>query len=529
MFKSTTTGFTRFGSSRSAPMLSLFATVLAVSACSSGGGGGEGENQVIVNEIDQFTNELVIAQPELDWQTCEFDSLLDCAIIIVPMDYSDPTGRTIEVQMARIPSNPATKERTMFLNPGGPGGAGIPFLSSIRRYADVPNSLRRATEFVTFDPRGIGRSTSVDCDTAILWALDDYPVNDAEIQDNLDVMARYADDCSATEGDYIQHLGSYNVVRDMNEMRKAMRLNEIDFLGYSYGTRLAALFLQSYPIRSGRFVLDGSMTPDPSLTPLVRGALLPAQANIDGLTAVCRDATVNCSTATFPAELLARAEAVGAEGATEESQILFTILQIAATNPGYENLIMGRLAEYVATGDVEELRALDRLFGLSEGVEDERFFNQAVFSGVMCADDFNRPTLATIDAIKSTFNSESDLLAETYYDVVGLCSGWPEAVDPIPQIATNQAPRSLVIGGPTDAQTPLIFAEEMAQALGGHYLHSEHDGHTTTFTGQNQCTENAVEEFLLNGTLPTTSFCSRTPQLDSFTADFMPMYNNIIR
>jgi len=47
----------------------------------------------------------------------------------------------------------------------------------------------------------------------------------------------------------------------------------------------------------------------------------------------------------------------------------------------------------------------------------------------------------------------------------------------------------------------------MALAIGGQFLRSEHIGHTTVFTGKNICTNEAVETFLLDGTLPGFSVC----------------------
>lgn len=512
----------KFRNTRAHQVVGYIATLFLLSACQSG---GNSTSQVNTTEVGAVDNELIVSQEALAWEQCEDDVLLECADLQVPMDYSNPTGQTITVGLARIPVSGDTIERTMLLNPGGPGGGGQSFLGVLRRFADVPLSLRRTTRFVSFDPRGIGRSTPVSCNENLLSPLDAYPISDTEVQSNLEIMSDYAASCSEDNGEYLQHLGSFNVVRDMNEMRKAMELDQIDFLGFSYGTRLGALFLQTYPQQSGRFVLDGSMTPDPSLTPLAKGSLITSQVNINRMIAACINADVNCNVNTFSDELLEQVELVGSQPNSLESALLFAILRLASTQPGFENLIIGRLAEYVATGDVGELIILGELFGFFEdNIEDESSFNQAVFTSVMCADDAARPTVATVQNIRPSFNADSDLMAETQYNVVTLCSGWPTSVDPIPAISTNQAPASLVIGGPTDAQTPLIFAEQMASALGGQFLRSEHDGHTTVFSGQNNCTETAVEEFLLNGTLPTTAVCERNIAADSFADHWMPTY-----
>ena len=494
----------------------LLVSMTLIYGCDLGGSAGTPENPEVMTletelEPELSSSTLIINQPALEWSSCPEFSSLECATVLVPMDYSDPTGRTIEIAMARAPANPSTQQRTLLLNPGGPGGGGMGLLASLSGFADIPESIRSTFDFVSFDPRGIGRSTEIDCNTSVLFRQDLYPTSREEIEQVFSLSEQFAEDCFNTEGEYLQHLGSLNVVRDMNEMRKAMGLTEIDFLGYSYGTRLAALYLQIFPEHAGRFVLDGSMTPDPSVEPLVRGGLRPAQINIDMLAQACVGARITlCDPAEFSQQLQSRLDEVGSGPNTAELAILLRLLQFASTVPGFESFIVGGMANYLETGDVAELVFVFNFLGLGEAAENPGQFNLATFIAVLCADDFQRPTIDSLEAILPSHNAESDLFAELYLYTTGVCFGWPESIDPIPFISTNQAPPSLVIGGPTDAQTPLIFAPEMAAAVGGQFLRSDHDGHTTVFSGANQCTESAVEVFLTTGALPTTDHCMRS-------------------
>jgi len=126
---------------------------------------------------------------------------------------------------------------------------------------------------------------------------------------------------------------------------------------------------------------------------------------------------------------------------------------------------------------------------------------------VMCADDPARPTVESLEQVSRDFNQLSDLLAESAVTQSAICAGWPTALDPIPPIATGQAPASIVIGGPTDAQTPLIFAQQMAPAVGGQFLLSQHLGHTVSFQNKSSCVDSNLINFLLDGSLPTTGVC----------------------
>src|SRR5699024_8380557 len=60
------------------------------------------------------------------------------------------------------------------------------------------------------------------------------------------------------------YLDTFSAARDMDVLRAALGSDELDYLGYSYGTYLGASYAELYPDRVGRFVLDGAM--DPSLT-----------------------------------------------------------------------------------------------------------------------------------------------------------------------------------------------------------------------------------------------------------------------
>lgn len=487
--------------------IALLLSVLLVSACESGGSAGDPDS-TDVNTLETRSNILLVEQPALQWAECVDRPVLDCTTLLVPMDYSNPGGETIEIAIARARADVQTRRRTLLVNPGGPGAGGINTLELLVRFADIPSAVEQSHDFVSFDPRGIGNSTPVRCDLSARTRLDFYPVSRSENQQNLDFITRSSQDCFNREGEYVKHLGSTNVVRDMNEIRKALRLSQFDFLGYSYGTRLAALFMQTYPEYTGRFVLDGSMSPEPGLANWLQATLLPSQQNIEAIAAACGGFRLAlCSPREFLTQLQSRADEVGRGPNTVEAALLFSILRFAAQRPGFEDVIVGPMANYLDTGDIEQLEFLVNELGTGEALESEVVFSDTAYIAVFCADDPVRYTIESLEALQSPFNAVSDLFSELVYSNVALCTGWPEAIDPMPRIATNQAPASLVIGGPTDSQTPIIFAEEMAAAVGGQFLRSEHPGHTTVFSRNNACTNSAVEVFLTTGELPTTSVC----------------------
>ena len=100
----------------------------------------------------------------LDWQPCADPSQhgFDCATAQVPLDYGDPQGATIDLAVIRhLATDPANRLGALFFNPGGPGGAGTDDLPAF--FHLFPPELRARFDLISWDPRGIGASTAVQC------------------------------------------------------------------------------------------------------------------------------------------------------------------------------------------------------------------------------------------------------------------------------------------------------------------------------------------------------------------------------
>ena len=97
------------------------------------------------------------------WEACEQAPVagLECAVYEVPLDYRDPSGEKIELALRRMPANEAEPIGTLFFNPGGPGGTGSG--QFVEWLGQFPAPVREQFDLVSWDPRGIGESTSVQC------------------------------------------------------------------------------------------------------------------------------------------------------------------------------------------------------------------------------------------------------------------------------------------------------------------------------------------------------------------------------
>ncbi|WP_018681340.1 alpha/beta hydrolase [Actinokineospora enzanensis] len=198
----------------------------------------------------------------LTWKPCGIKALDEaggqCADVTVPLDYARPRGRTITVAISRLPGT-APERRVMLGNPGGPGGQGIDFMVTIGK--TLAPDVRARYDLIGMDPRGIGRSTPVDCHAtsgvSLLSAGVDRAGFDAQVRFQADLAKR----CAANAGDLIPYISTRNTARDMDVVRAVLGQRKISYFGWSYGTYLGAVYTQMFPRHSDRVVLDSAIDP----------------------------------------------------------------------------------------------------------------------------------------------------------------------------------------------------------------------------------------------------------------------------
>ncbi|MFE6993978.1 alpha/beta fold hydrolase, partial [Streptomyces pharetrae] len=215
------------------------------------------------------------AQPDLSrfyrqtvsWGKCEGEDMpkdLQCGKVTVPLDYARPETGTLDLALARYRAS-GDKRGSVVLNFGGPGGPGVAGLAAGgRAYLDLTDGY----DVVSFDPRGVGRSSPVSCG-------DTYgtepPADDADEvlrdpQELLDQLREEAEACEKHSGPVLPHIGTVNVSRDLDVIRQALGDRKLNYLGFSYGTRLGAVYAKQFPDRVGRLALDGVDTLTEPLT-----------------------------------------------------------------------------------------------------------------------------------------------------------------------------------------------------------------------------------------------------------------------
>ena len=212
------------------------------------------------------------AAPVLRWATCAPGSAaaragFQCASAVVPLDYRSPGGAKITLAVVRHPATgPGRRLGTLFINPGGPGGPGTSAIPRAIRL--VPAALRARFDVVSWDPRGVGESTAVQCfasraaENTFLGAAAVFPLGAAQELAYIKRWAQFGQRCAARDGALLNHVTTAETARDLDLLRRAVGDPKLNYLGLSYGTYLGATYANLFPGKVGALVLDGNVAPE---------------------------------------------------------------------------------------------------------------------------------------------------------------------------------------------------------------------------------------------------------------------------
>jgi pimeloyl-ACP methyl ester carboxylesterase len=212
-----------------------------------------------------------------EWAKCADDVLAEipvaqrdkvsCTAYQVPLDHSRPRGDKLGIAMMKRPADDqANKIGSLFINPGGPGGAGLIY-SAYGTSFFLPEIMKRF-DLIGFDPRGVGRSNPLKCFKTQEEANEVYarqspvPVTKKEIRDTIDATKDYTDACAANAGPLLKHMSTEDVARDLDLMRQGVGDKALTYVGFSYGTLLGATYANIFPNKSRAIVIDGNVDPN---------------------------------------------------------------------------------------------------------------------------------------------------------------------------------------------------------------------------------------------------------------------------
>jgi pimeloyl-ACP methyl ester carboxylesterase len=416
----------------------------------------------------------------------------------VPVSYADLAGPTLDLALVKNPADhPGERIGTLLVNPGGPGASGV---RRVARGFQITGEVADRFDIVGFDPRGVGQSTPVTCGDAVpAFRAADLSPDTPEEAAQLEAAAKaVADECATTEGGRLGHLGSVEVARDIEVIRRALGEDTISFVGLSYGTLLGQLWAEWYPTSVRALVLDGVVSP--GMAGGAGGSIeqtVGVQRSFDAIESACT-ASDSCplqddgGLGTAYDELARRIEA----GEVRGHDVGPTQLAYAAFWATYDQATWPLLWEAVDQGLAGDLSGVADLAGSFTGLVE-----YAPFAIVSCLDG---PHPRGYDAWQESADDVADRssrFGRVLSNELLPCAFWPSATLEPAAVDASGAPPILVVGSTGDAATPYTTAVAVAEALdSGVLLTVELDGHVAI--DDSDCTDAVVTRYLIDLTVP---------------------------
>lgn len=465
----------------------------------------------------------------IDWARC--GNGYECADVLLPLDQADPDGEQVRIALKRLPAASGDAEGAILLNPGGPGESGVALVTSAPDILGAEVLARY--DVIGFDPRGVGASTHVRClepgeedPTGVGFDLSD-PRDVARMRDAVTALAA---SCRERSGALLDHVGTTDVVADLERIRELLGFERLDYLGYSYGTLIGALYADTYPERVGRMVLDGVVDPSIDYSRLQDEQTTAFDEAFSRFVAECRRGRT-CPLDADPDEaardVLDLADELDAAADQGRSGVdgadLVEAMSEAMYMPwAWPEVALG-LGDLARGGGGEELFEAVGVGGGGDGgggdgsgeIEDQA--SDAVgndpdvttdlnypfwFTAVDCAD--YPPTGTFEEAVEHAreLGERSELFGGSIGEA--MCTLWPTAKRREPALvhARGAAP-ILIIGTVHDPATPYSWAVSLAEQLdSGYLLTYDGDGHGIV-GGVSRCVDAVVNEYFLTGELPS--------------------------
>jgi pimeloyl-ACP methyl ester carboxylesterase len=471
----------------------------------------------------------VVAEPQIgqpvSWGPCRpgggagealpIPSGAQCGKIAVPVDYDDPDAAQASLALIRFPAT-GEKIGSLIINPGGPGESGVEAAASL--VEGLPAQVRERFDLVGFDPRGVGSSTPAlwcnsDADNDRLRAdpmVDYSPEGVERIEGETKAFVQRCVDKMGK--DFLANVGTASVAKDLDALRAALGDEKLNYLGYSYGTRIGAAYAEAYPDMVRAMILDGAV--DPNADP-IQSDIDQAEAFQKAFNDFAADCAKDsdCALGTDPAKSVdvyrdlvnplvdQPLETRDPRGLSYGDALVGTIMALYSPNlwrylgQGLTEMTKGRGDTMLALADMYMRRDPQ---GRYTNATDARI-------SVNCVD---QPPITDRELVieedrrlreVAPFMSYGEF---TGYAPLSTCAFWPVPHTSEPRaVSAPGLPPVLVISSTGDPATPYQAGVDLAKQLGGGLLTFNGTQHTVAFQGE-QCVDDYAAAYLVDLELP---------------------------
>ncbi|KAK1585607.1 Alpha/Beta hydrolase protein [Colletotrichum navitas] len=244
-------------------------------------------------------------QDIIQWSACpgdiqpfkgnNFTSALQCSNFSVPLSHNDPSGPQVQLGIVKLPAQ-GERIGNLFVNPGGPGGAAS---SMVLRMASqkiyISDAVRQKFDIIGMDPRGVGLSTPLKCDTKLVDPPREFEATTPEgFQQLFDYNKAVGESCRAMTGPVFDNMDTISVAKDMESVRVAMGNEPMNYFGVSYGTQLGAQYAALFPTAIRAMALDGMLQHTGSYASNIMTQATSLDATIQDFFRFCESNATNC-------------------------------------------------------------------------------------------------------------------------------------------------------------------------------------------------------------------------------------------
>ncbi|MFI6100302.1 alpha/beta hydrolase [Lentzea sp. NPDC051213] len=445
-----------------------------------------------------------LAQP-VKWAACGGKlGELECATLVAPLDYAKPGGDKINLTISRKKAVALDRRRgVLFTNPGGPGGSGLSLPQFLAK-----SELVQVYDVIGLDPRGVGASTALNCRAAPAIAAPESRPADGEFG-KWAAEAREAEEaCQKSSGGIRQFMSTANTARDMDVVRGALGEAKINYLGYSYGTYLGAVYGTLFPNRLDRSVLDSAVHPEWIWHEQFRQQAVAYRHDVEAWASWVGERNEKFALGKSQGEVLAEVEKVAAKlhatpiGEHDRSAFDGAVGVGGRYRPLWSDLasIVVKLRSGEKPANTEGAKAGQEL--AKTGLQELR---SGVFDTVTCESDW--PTDLHV------YYEDMRTFRERYPYGFGIVRAAPMTCTfrsfsppegPV-RIGRNGYPVGVIVQSEGDTQTQYSGGPAMAERLGHNLITVKDEGKHGIYGGGNKCVDERVNRYLIDGALPGSS------------------------
>ena len=480
---------------------------------------------------------------QIEWNPC---GSLECGSVLVPADYRNPEAGSINIAVnVHRATSPDKRIGYLLVNPGGPGGSGIEmaFFSTLGTFSD---EIIERFDIVGFDPRGVGLSDLLVLLSDKVGGFDltalvgggsgpefacgglgeqlallntiEGPVDSPEETAAGEAAANL---CIESMGPVGGLLHTEYVARDMDEIRKALGVEQISYFGGSYGSTVGVWYATLFPDSVRAMVVDGADNPvDEAANQQERVA--GELEEIEAMEVLLEKALTACADPECPiyndgdpvGYYLRAAQKLGLVNAAADNHPeagLFGVVSNLYSEEQWPDLWQG-LFELNENDDPALLLETAKFQWLGGEFGEARLADH-----VNCLDDWVlHPEVDRASQLDDSVVAEAlveeqlPLITAANPFSVGACPFYDQfAPEPFEEPLDGSGVPILVVGNHDDPATPFAQSEELAtEVLSNGYL-VETTHYTHVVYPQNECVNEHVDRALIDGELPSARrvFC----------------------